>query len=311
MIKITIKPKDCEAQSPKLFIDRLVVKLDFLPGDKANLTHSAIFPLFDDPECFSGTKPASPVQIEKKIVLASVADDKHFPHLIYRYANQQAQWMRLTLHPRDMGLQGFEDLHSILGQFTEHGWGSFVSGAKVTQIEVSIDLEGIPFNSVHILPDQAQTMTVYKSGKQTETLYLGKSKSNQTVIYDRAAKRKKLAQDDKAGPCTRIERKKSGVNLKIIDLGKLTNPFSHVKFVSIPAAPPTTEPKEYMWTLFTDSVAQRELDPALKLLPQDKRSKYRKYLNEQKRPWWMPDTIWKHWPNVLDGLKLTDVDFWK
>jgi hypothetical protein len=311
MIKIKIKNKHDKAQSPKLFIDRLVVKLDFLPGDKAQQTHSAIFPLFDDPECFFGKKPASPVQIEKKIVLASVANDKHFPHLIYRYANQQAQWMRLTLHPRDMGLQGFEDLHSILGQFTDHGWGSFVSGAKVTQIEVSIDLEGIPFNSVHILPDQAQTMTVYKSGKQAETLYLGKSKSNQTVIYDRAAKRQKQGQFEKAGPCTRIERKKSGVNLKICDLGKLTNPFSHVKFVSIPAAPPPTEPKEYMWTLFTDSVAQRELAPALKLLPQDKRSKYRKYLNHHKRSWWVPDIIWKQWPDVLGALKLTDKDYWE
>lgn len=32
-------------------------------------------------------------------------------------------------------------------------------------------------------------MTVFKSGQKVETLYFGKSKSNQTVIYDRAAKR--------------------------------------------------------------------------------------------------------------------------
>jgi hypothetical protein len=306
-----IKIKYGTGFTPHLFIDRLVVKLDFLPGESAHQTHTALFPLFDDSECFSGTKPASTVQIEKKIVLASVAKVKHHPHFLYRYATQQAQWMRLTLHPRDMGLQGFEDLHSVLGQFTDHGWGSFVSSARVTQIEVSIDLEGIPFNTVHVLPDQAKTITVYKSGQQAETIYLGKSKSNQTVIYDRAAKRKKLGQVDKAGPCTRIERKKSSPNLQVNELAKLSNPFSHVQFVPLPAAPPPAEAKGYLWSLFTDAVAQRGLDPALKLLPQAKRTAYRKYIAAQKHHWWLPEVIWQSWPNVLDDLKLTDANYWK
>lgn len=310
MIKIKFKSKKPEVCNPRLFIDRLVVKLTFHPDQNAHETHLALYPLFDDPECFSYTKPATPVQIEKKIVLANVPNAKHHAHFIYRHAKQQAQWMRLTLHPRDMGVQGFEDLHGILKMFTDNGWGTFVSAAMVTQIEVSIDLVGIPFNSVHVLPDQAQTTTLYKSGKQIETQYLGSSKANQTVIYDRAVKRKKLGQDDKADPCTRIERKKTGLNLKVHELGNLSNPFSHIKFVSVPAVPPLSEKKEYLWTLFTDSVAQRGLDPALKLLPQVKRTAYRKYLTAKKRPWWMPDAIWTAWPTVLSELKLTDDSFW-
>lgn len=306
-----IKIKYGKGYSPHLFIDRLIVKLDIKAGEDAHATHNALFPLFDDPECFSGSKPASPVSIEKKIVLASVANAKHHPHFIYRFANHQAQWMRLTLHPRDMGLQGFEDLHNILGQFLAHGWAAFISAAKVTQIEVSIDLEGVPFNAVQVLPDQAQTMTVFKSGAKVETLYLGKSTSSQTVIYDRAAKRQKAGQPEKAGPCTRVERKKSGLNLRVHELAKLSNPFSHVKFVAIPATPPASEAKDYLWTLFCDAVAQRGLDPALKLLPTAKRAAYRKYLAEQKSGWWMPDVIWQAWPKVLNDLKLTDASFWK
>ena len=307
MIKIKYK----NGNSPQLFIDRLVVKLDFLPGESAHLTHNTIFPLFDDPECFAGTKPSNGVQIEKKIVLASLANEKHYPHIIYRYGGHQALWMRLTLHPRDMGLQGFEDLHIILSQFVDGGWANFVANAKVTQIEVSIDLEGIPFNTVNILPDQVQTVTVYKGGQKSETIYLGKSKSNQTKIYDRALKRKKAGQLDKADPCTRIERVKTGLNLKVGELEKLQNPFSHVKFVSVPAIPPSTEAKDYVWTLFTDSVAQRGLDPALKLLPQAKKTAYRSYLAGHKHDWWLPGVIWNWWPNVLGELKLTEKAFWK
>jgi hypothetical protein len=306
MIKIKYKKVD----NAHLFIDRLVVKLNFLPGEAAHQTHNALFQIFDDPECFSGTQPANTVQIEKKIVLASVTNSKHHAHLIYRYADHQAQWMRMTLHPRDMGLQGFEDLHNVLGLFLEEGWGSFVAGAKVTQIEVSIDLEGVPFNNVHVLPDQVQTSTLYKSGQQIETIYLGKSKSNQTIVYDRGGKRKKKKQYDKAGPCTRIERKKSNLNLYVHELGKLTNPFSHVKFVDVPAIPPPDEVKEYLWTLFTDAVAQRGLDPALKLLPQAKRTAYRNYISAQQQPWWKPGIIWYSWPKVLEDLKLTNPKFW-
>jgi hypothetical protein len=306
MIKIKYK----KVHSPHLFIDRLVVKLDFLPGEDAHQMHNTLYPLFDDPKCFSGTKPASPVQIEKNIVLPSLINDKHCPHFIYRHANHQAQWMRLTVHPRDMGLQGFSELHSVLTMFTDHGWGSFISAAKVTQIEVSIDLEGIPFNTVHVLPDQAKTMTIFKSGQQVETTYIGKSTSSQTVIYDRAAKRKKQGQDDKAGPCTRIERKKPSPNLHLRDLGKLKNPFTHVQFVDVPAVAPSDEPKDYVWALFTDAVAQRGLDPALKLLPQVKRTAYRKYIAAHKRPWWKPEIIWQSWLSVLDDLKMTDASFW-
>ncbi|MGR3481947.1 hypothetical protein [Salipiger marinus] len=296
--------------SPHLFIDRLVVKLNFLPGESAYQTHSALFTIFDDPESFSGTSFKKPNELSKKIVLASVANSKHHPHLIYRHADHQAQWMRLTLHPREMGLQGFENLHSVLIMFVENGWGGFVAKAKVTQIEVSIDLEGIPFNSVHVLPDQAKTVTVFKSGQKIETVYFNKSKSSQTVVYDRAAKRQKKGQDEKAGPCTRIERKKSSLNLCVHQLGELTNPFSHIKFVAVPAVPPPDEAKEYLWTLFTDAVAQRGLDPALKMLPQAKRTAYRKYLAAQKKDWWLPGAIWLSWPSVLEDLKLTDAKFW-
>ncbi|WP_299878408.1 hypothetical protein [uncultured Sulfitobacter sp.] len=267
--------------------------------------------MFDDPECFIGNKPGNGVEIQRNMVIESLENSKHYPHFVYRYANHQAQWMRLTLHPRDMGLQGFEELHSILGMFTDDGWGDFSSEAKVTQIEVSIDLEGISLNSVNILPGQAKTVSVYKSGQKFETVYLGKSKSNQTIIYDRGAKRKQKGQEFKAGICTRIERKKSNLNLKVYELAKLKNPFSHVEFVAIPPVPPPNEKKTYIWELFVEAVAYRGLDPALKLLPQNKRSAYRKHIATHKHQWWLPDIIWFAWPGVLKELKLSDPSYWK
>lgn len=267
--------------------------------------------MFDDPEVFIIAKPNNGHEIAARLVMDSVAKKKHYPYFIYRYADMQAQWINLTLHPRDMGLEGFEELHIRLGSMVDEGWRRFVNNAKVTQIEVAIDLEGISLNNVHLLPDQAKTMTVYESGTKTQTVYLGKSKSNQTKVCDRAAKRNEQGSGTKYGQCTRIERKKSNLNLKQHQLGEIANPFTNVKFVKVPATPPPSETKNYQWTLFTDSVAQRGLEPALKLLPQAKRTAYRKYLNKKVHFWWKPEVIWSKWPKVLNDLKLTDAKFWQ
>ncbi|MFN7225022.1 MAG: hypothetical protein ACK4MS_13475 [Paracoccaceae bacterium] len=81
--------------------------------------------------------------------------------------------------------------------------------------------------------------------------------------------------------------------------------------MAIPATSPASETKYYVWTLFCGAVAQRGLDPTLKLLPVAKRAAYRKYLAEQKSGWWMPDVAWQAWPKVMIDLKLTEVSFWK
>ena len=307
MIKISYKG----GYTPKLFIDRLIVRIDLAPGEEGHEVFHELWPLFDDASCFSheGQKTLKHV-IGRKIVLNSIAKSKHYPYLQVRHAEKQVQHISLTLHPRDMGLEGLEELNVFLGCFVEGGWGTFVDRAKVAGIEVSIDFEGVPFNSVHVMPDQAKTSTVYRSGKQLQTVYFGKTKSNQTVIYDRGAKRAEQGDEAKSGDCTRIERKLKPSKLNLKSLDQLPNPFSHVEFVAVPPVPPPAETKDYVWALFTDSVAQRGLDAALKLLPTHKRSVYRKHLASHDAKWWLPSIIWKRWPGVLDDLKLTDSSPW-
>jgi hypothetical protein len=59
--------------------------------------------------------------------------------------------------------------------------------------------------------------------------------------------------------------------------------------------------------MFLDSVAMRGPTAALALLPEERRTRYRKHLKAQPHPAWQPDAIWKGWPAMLSDLSLIDM----
>jgi hypothetical protein len=73
--------------------------------------------------------------------------------------------------------------------------------------------------------------------------------------------------------------------------------------ISAPTQPPE-EQKDYLWTMFLDSVCQRSLVPALALLPEEKRTLYRDWLKQNSTSWWDPEAIWTGWLPMLNKLKI-------
>lgn len=91
----------------------------------------------------------------------------------------------------------------------------------------------------------------------------------------------------------------------------MPNPFLGLSFVDLPHCPPQGKQNEYVWPLFCDSVQQRTLPVALKLLPATtKRKEFRSWLSQHPKPWWDLDAIWDQWPKMLDDTKFLDVSYW-
>jgi hypothetical protein len=67
----------------------------------------------------------------------------------------------------------------------------------------------------------------------------------------------------------------------------------------------------YVWQLFKRAADVEGLMGALALLPEEKRTLYRKHLDANKQPWWNPDAIWANWPKMLDELKIASPAAWK
>ena len=81
--------------------------------------------------------------------------------------------------------------------------------------------------------------------------------------------------------------------------------------ISFPLAPPSEQVKMlYIWDLFRCTVEVKGLQAALAMLPEDKRTVYRKYLGAHGQPWWDPKAIWANWPVMLDELKIGSATSW-
>lgn len=99
----------------------------------------------------------------------------------------------------------------------------------------------------------------------------------------------------------RIEQTLRNLNLKVVELKKLTNPFSKIVLVEHCPVPPPWE-RAGRWIMFQDCVRVRGLTAALAQVPPARRTKYRKHIKQYQSQWWTPEAIWKGWPATVDDL---------
>lgn len=277
------------------FIDKISVILTIPETQDAVDIHESLIAVPPDPQVLKPA-PASSIKGYKqrawRIVIPSLPSQKKWPHLQLGYdpTSKLAQSLRIEFSPVDLGQQGMKALHMNLISHIPDGWAYFQKHGRITMMEVTLDVEGVGMEEFHVLPAQATTSATYKRSGKLETLYLGKSKGNQTKIYDRGQKRLAKGQGWSAPPTTRFERRlRMAKPLQLADLGSLPNPFADLKIiVSAPGCPPEEEKgnKAYLWSLFMDSVRARNLNASLALLPNKKRTLYRKWLATHFTTWW-------------------------
>lgn len=240
-----------------------------------------------------------------------IAVKTKWPVILFKVVDDAVHKVRIEFSPVDISGSEMKHLDSVLRSFLPNGWGFFAALGKVTMIEVSVDLPLVETDFVHPLPQQTTTVKTWGTGGTLETIYLGKGKGNFTRIYDRGVKRKAKGQHSPEYHGTRVERVlRPNGKLAVKDLAGLPNPFSGLAFIKLPSARPPDEKKDYLWQMFRDTVRVRGLPSALKLLPVEKRTAYRKWLAAHPEDWWSPDEIWKHWVNTVTVDGLDDPNFW-
>ncbi len=301
------------SQSPVPFIDK--ISLVFTPpnNDIAHDLYRSVFASLDDSDLFAPTSGGMKggYKIAKRIALPSIVDFKKLPLFQLRYdkLTKIAEKMRLEFVPQDLGQLGMIELHAAMVSLVDDGWASIAKHALVTRIDVAVDLHGVRMDGFLFLPKQTATTMRWTMNGVVESVVIGKNKGNQTLIYDRKAKR--LAKDPKwkGGKGVRIERRLVGLKgLKLSALIGLKNPFANMVLTQNIPGPPRSG-KEWEWSMFCDSVKVRGLTDALKLLPAERRTKYRKHLSAHSQPWWNPAEIWTAWPNMIKELKISSTDW--
>lgn len=288
------------ASLPKLkaFIDKITIFITPPSAEEQKAIYAAFYSIADDKTLFVGAKHSKKFTIAKRIVLGDDFDEKSRPYLSIATQDKRVTKLRLEFSPADIGVGGMTSLHAALVVFLPNGWQFAVENGLATKIEVTVDIPKVHIANLHFLPSQTTSARTWSNSGQLQTLVLGKAKSGKQIrIYDRAAKRAAMGQFPSEYEGTRVEAI-FRLARPISKLKELPNPFAGMAFVMAPSPPPT-EPKDYIWTMFMDSVVARTLPVALKLLPVEKRTLYRKWFKQHTLTLWQPDEFWKEWPSYL------------
>jgi hypothetical protein len=299
-------------KAPSPFIDKISVVLDPASERDAQDIHAELFPILEDAEVFKNAGKGAkwgPYKVAKRLKLPNLVDPKKYPLLQYAYSGKKAEQLRLEFVPVDLGWHGMAELHASLGM-VDGGWGYFIKHGRITRLDVTVDIPGVRMDDFLFLPQQALTTMQWNVDGHLQSLVFGKKSGNQTSIYSRNKKRLAKGQSWSGEPEVRIERRLANLKQqKVSSLPSLSNPFTAMQItLNLPGPPP--DGKAWEWSMFADSVKVRGLCAALALLPEERRTKYRKHLAAHPQPWWNPDAIWAQWPAMLDELKIATAETW-
>jgi len=301
------KPTEQSVPSPTVpapFIDKISIVVTFLQADAGDV-YKAFWTAIDDKSVFNETGPKAKggYKVAKWINPGTPARVL----FQFKYENKKATKCRFEFNPRKLGENGIDKLRAIVVTLMPDGWEYVIKHGRITRIDIAVDIPNTRPENYVILPHQALTTKSWAVSGKLQTFVLGTKKGNQTLLYNKKAKR--LSQGKKwPGKATvRIERRlRHPSPSKLSSLHELPNPFLAAKLLHMPG-PPASEKKPYMWSLFTDSVSVRGLPAALKILPAEKRTAYRKHLATAQHELWTPDQIWAKWPACLAEYKLDQV----
>ena len=202
---------------------------------------------------------------------------------------------------------------------TAHLWGKleeimcsppnfdeFLLAAKVTQLDLAIDIEGVrPDDCAWELPKASYRNNIMRAGK-LQTQDLGSNKTAKTKgqvrIYDKGAE---MGLPGLA--ITRVERVVKAGNLQFNELSALSNVFTGLKCYDVRAALGKPGPKgvplvplEYR-SMIHDACAHRGLNAAIGLFTSDQLRRAVKTAVVSTVPaFWDPAAIWEGWQAAIE-----------
>jgi len=233
---------------------------------------------------------------------------------VYQGAYPSTMQMLIEYEPKASGLSyvriDFNPAHcdmdavkALLLSVLPGGLDDLPVRAKVTRIDLSVDLIGVHIDSLLLAFPGMQVSQVHCKSGLTETLYLGGYEgAKHVVVYDKVQEvkhlnaTKHLKKQLPADPTTRIEirlRPECG----LAQLADMENQFKKLILSSWATAP---KQDNLTWKLFIALAQCRGLHDAL-LMIDDKplRKKYREQVAGASPHWWKGDSIWEGWPKVL------------
>lgn len=268
-------------------------------------------------------KPADQLQVVKtmqEFCSQKMQVKQHFglryKHRVFVYQGAYPSTMQMLIEylPKVSGLSFFridfnpahcdmDMVKALLLNVLPGGLADLPLKAKVTRIDLTVDVEGVHIDCLLAAYPGMQVSRIYcKSGK-TETMYLGCYEGAKlAVLYDKVQQVKRrnakmhLNTALPPDPTTRVELRLRP-DMDLLQLTELDNPFQKLIISSWPMV---KGQEDQIWKLFIAVAQSRGLHDALLMIKdKNERKKYRDRIVTAAPAWWLPHKVWEIWPKVL------------
>lgn len=235
--------------------------------------------------------------------------------------NTRHAYLRIELNPSAIGSEGCGAFKGMLKVVLGKSARKILAKAKITLLDVAVDILGIPINALLLYSDRVGDSLVW--GRHYDrnlldrlyilTQQIGSKKScTSLIIYDKREERRSKGKSIKGQatrPCVRAEgriRPKVMVDGKLrhgiylAELNQLPNPLADLN-ISVYFPP---KKKDWMFSLFLDATQQIGTEAALAKVSRASRPKYRALLKSGAVDWWRPTEIIANVPAALKATGL-------
>jgi hypothetical protein len=281
----------------KPFIDKISVTL-MLPSDVREIVSQNLEDALQTPGFFQHARYSATYKHSHLIACEGTAE-----RVLFQFGRKGCgkSDARFEFNPHKTGSEGVFGLDYKLRFVFPNGWDDVVQIGRVSRIDIAVDVPDLTVDDFLYLPALGLSSERFRRDGHAKTLYFGKRGANQIRIYcksdEQAAKGHPMAYS-----VVRVEQTLVNLKSKVCELSQLPNPLKKMVMTEHCPVRPGWETSQ-RWAMFQDCVHARGLTAALALLPQKRRTDYRKYLAEhQALEWWNPDEIWKHWPHAVQEL---------
>jgi hypothetical protein len=196
---------------------------------------------------------------------------------------------RFEFNPAILDIAGVNRVVEILDSVFVEGSYHLLRNSFVTRLDVALDLYGLSVDQLIVWNRRQRTFGVFSDQYGIpRTLYLGKSKSNRTVVYDK---------DCEDGPSVRVERR-IHPKCRGSQLASLPDPFRVVQMVHTDSLRPFLS--GMIPNQFFDSVRLRGFTHVLATLPAAQRRAIKAVLKDPAQSA-LPSTeeVWRSWSELL------------
>lgn len=200
-------------------------------------------------------------------------------------------YVKFEFNAGKLSLSGWEELNLLFVHIFEDGYKTAYEGFRVDYLEIAVDFKDVEFNQINAIDNKVKQFNeLYKP--EGTNYYGGKHSKRGFIIYDKAKQLEDVENIILNHDLLRVESRLRLPKIKLIDIGKIKNPFLPLRIFNINLNP--TKASGKLWEKYKSLIKDNGIDAQTAYLSCSpiERQALDLRIALRKEEWWDPNKVW-------------------